>query len=313
MPEVRERVLARIAAPLGEVRALAAEIRTDSADTAYRPSVLRRFPIIAAGHLRRVLYAPLPQLIAARVTSGLFYDVVGGGGPIRADYGRRFEQYAHRYLDITLPELRVIPEWRYGSRRRRWDTPDLLSPRADSDAIQLAIECKATRMTIAARFGDAAVEEPGYEDMARAVVQLWRFFAHCRLGLTGRAVSADAVGLVLTLDDWLVMGLPLREDVIARAEALSHEGESDIQDQDRRSIAFVSMEDLERTLTKATPETFLASVRAAGQEQSGWLLSEVHRTRIDPDTPPRDFPFEDDVGVLMPWWARIGEVIDNAI
>ncbi|WP_242098616.1 hypothetical protein [Sphingomonas sp. CROZ-RG-20F-R02-07] len=90
-PDVRERVLARLTAPVADMRALATQVRANGADTAYRPSVLRRYPLISAGHGRRMLHAPLPQLIAARVTSGLFYDVVDGGGPLRADYGHRFE------------------------------------------------------------------------------------------------------------------------------------------------------------------------------------------------------------------------------
>ncbi|HEX8215173.1 MAG TPA: hypothetical protein VF582_06840, partial [Allosphingosinicella sp.] len=134
-PETRERVLSLITAPLAQVRALAGKIRAGGAETAYRPSVLRQFPCISVGHGRRYLLAPLPQLIIARVTSGLFYDVVRGGGPVREDYGRRFETYALRYLDAALPELRVIPEWRYGPRGSAVDTPDLLCPMDEGEEI----------------------------------------------------------------------------------------------------------------------------------------------------------------------------------
>jgi hypothetical protein len=307
-PETRERVLSLVAAPLPEVRALAATIRAEGAETAYRPSVLRRFPCIAVGHRGRHLLAPIPQLIIARVTSGLFYDVVGGGGRVREDYGRRFETYARRHLDAALPELGVIPEWRYGPRRGAVDTPDLLCPIHEGEEIAIAIECKATRMSIAARFDDAAVEEQGYEEMARAVFQLWRFFSHCRRGLTGRAASADAVGIVLTLDDWLVMGLPLQEDVLARAEVISRQRDPEITADDRRTILFVSMADLERLLVTATPATFRAAVAlAVTDNRRGWLLSQVHLEVAPEDAVPRPFPFNDDIGELMPWWAQFAD------
>src|SRR3546814_8050672 len=66
--------------------------------TAYRPSILRDFPIIAFGEKGERLRAPIPELIMYRYTSGLYLDVVQGGSAVWTDIGTRFERYVLEYL-----------------------------------------------------------------------------------------------------------------------------------------------------------------------------------------------------------------------
>jgi hypothetical protein len=97
-PQTLSRALGRIALPLAEVRQEAELLRADGEAVAYRPSILRRYPCILTGLRLRQMVAPLPMLIANRVSSGLFYDVIGGGGPVRAEVGPRFETYTYDLL-----------------------------------------------------------------------------------------------------------------------------------------------------------------------------------------------------------------------
>ena len=107
------RTLARIACPLVPARANATAQRTGDVAAAYKPSVLRQFPCILVGPRSRSMMAPLPDLIMDRVTNGLFYDVVGGGGSVRDGIGKRFETYTLDLLVHMLPTARFIPEVRY--------------------------------------------------------------------------------------------------------------------------------------------------------------------------------------------------------
>lgn len=102
--------LARIVCPLAVAREKAAQLRAAEGAAAYKPSVLRQYPCLLVGPRSRAMMAPLPDLVMDRVTNGLFYDVVGGGGPVRDGIGRRFEAYALNLLAQMLPEAHFCAE-----------------------------------------------------------------------------------------------------------------------------------------------------------------------------------------------------------
>ena len=148
-PEALHATLDRIARPVAEVRREARELRDVDEPTAYKPSVLRRYPCLRLGHRHRTLVAPLPELIMDRVTNGLFYDVVVGGGTVRDEIGRRFETYTIDLLRLMLAKTRFEPEGMYRTDRGPISTPDVLMRGADG-TVRLVIECKASRMGVAA-------------------------------------------------------------------------------------------------------------------------------------------------------------------
>jgi hypothetical protein len=248
--------------------------------------------------------APLPQLILERVTAGVFYDVVGGGGALRNDYGRRFEEYCLAYLRAMLPDLDWREETKYRVKGNDVLTPDILL--AEGAGLDLAIECKATRMGYGAKFGHGELDERGFEEIIKAVFQLWRLFSHCRRGLTGMTLHADAVGAVLTLDNWLQMATPLRDEVVTAATQMAAAKDSEILEQDRRPIAFFSITDLEVTLTKASSETFLQAARAVSTpKHQGWMLANVHNRFAEPNQTRKPYPFHSDIGKVLPWWDSV--------
>lgn len=302
-----ERVLALIAMPFPKAAALARDRRRKTIHTADKPSILRQAPCLRFGVTGERIRAPLPELILERVTSGVFYDVVGGGGPIRDDYGRRFEDYCARYLSETLPGFEWEREFSYRKKPNNLDTPDILCKQGDR--IEAAFECKATRMSQEAMFGINPIEARGYQDITKAVFQLWRFFSHCRRGYVERAVSDDAVGVVLTLDNWLVMADTLRKQVLADAEKMAREKDADISEADRKSIVFVAVPELERTLSVSTEATFSQALKQANTEKYwGWRLDGVHNDLIKATShPKRKYPFSDELGQLLPWWDELGE------
>lgn len=299
-----QRVIKRIAQPASTLRAEAAKLRQAGDAVAYKPSILRRFPCILMGPRNRRMYAPLPDLIGSRVTSGLFYDTIDGGGPIRAETGRRFEAYGHALISATLPALNVEREWSYNTPAGRYDTPDILAVDAD-DVTNLAIECKAARMSINARFGENPHGERGYEEIAKGVFQLWRFFSHCRLGLTGRSLSPDVMGLILTLDEWFVASGQMIDGVIVRAHALADGHDPPIIQEDRRPVAFCSISELETTLTTATEQSFMGTVALASGERRGWVFFALHNELDAPKVESRPYPFYDGIGELLPWFTEM--------
>lgn len=303
-----ERVLALIAMPFPKAAALARDKRRRTIHTADKPSILRQVPCLRFGEKGERIRAPLPELILERVTSGIFYDVVDGGGPIRDDYGRRFEDYCARYLAETLPGFLWEREFSYRKKPNNLHTPDIIC--MQSDQISAAFECKATRMSQQAMFGMNPIEDRGYQDITKAVFQLWRFFSHCRRGYVGRAVNNDAVGVVLTLDNWLVMADTLRKQVLLDAEKMAREKDIDISQADMKPIIFVAAPELERTLSVSTEATFSQALKRSNTERyRGWRLDGIHNDLIEGTPHPnRDYPFSGELGKILPWWDELGKV-----
>lgn len=297
------RALVLLSLPFEDARQEAIKLRCSPAPTAYKKSLLRQYPLIAFGDHKERLRAPLPQLLLERVTSGIFYDVIDGGAAIRTDYGARFEQYSIEYLRAMLPEVTWEPEKKYKFSKNQVDGPDILG--IEAAEVVLAIECKSTRMSFEARYGDEPLVERGYDDMVKAVYQLWKYFSHCRRGFCTDVVGKDAVGMVLTLDTWLQMAKPHQEEIVTKATAMAAQKDPEIIQQDRRPVMFTASADLELTLKDATGASFLEAVRRNAQrDRWGWSLSIVHDDFKEPGKPSKPFPFEHEFEKVLPWWAE---------
>ncbi len=300
-----EKTLALVGARYVDAAKLARTQRKATFHISDKASVLRRSPCLRFGANGERVRAPLPELILERITSGVFYDVIDGGGPVRDDYGRRFEQYCFQYLKHSLPELNWQTEFKYKKKPNTLDTPDILC--LESGKVRVAIECKSTRMSHGAMFGKKPFEERGYKDLVKAVFQLWRFFSHCRRGYTKLDLNKDAVGVVLTLDNWLVMAETLQEQVMQAADELAQKKDPEILAEDKRAVQFVAIPEMERTLSLASSSSFLTALeKASSSEFKGWRLDGVHSKFADEHATQAKYPFADSLGDLLPWWDRMG-------
>ena len=117
-------------------------MRRNRRHTAYSPSLLRDFPIIAFGDQGERLRAPIPELIMYRCTSGLYLDVVQGGSAVWSEIGRRFETYVLEYLQAMMAPYRVSGEAEYGLKKARHRTPDVLIS-GDKGVVAASVQGKA--------------------------------------------------------------------------------------------------------------------------------------------------------------------------
>lgn len=291
--------------PIGAARTEAATLRRLSkARTAYKPSILRRYPCFSFNDGARLI-APIPVLVLARVTTGLFYDLVKAGGAVSRETGSRFELYCRDLLEVTFPDIECRPEATYllGGQERL--TPDAML--YQDGACVLAVECKARRMSMGARYGEDPLADAaqGFAELAKGVLQTWRYFAHVRLGhIAGHQVAPEASGLVLTLDPWVRMSRHRHTVIIADAHKLADE-EGGIEAADRRPVAFCAVDDFEVLASHCTWDSFLATVRGASEtERAGFLLATLHRNQFYPDPPVvRAYPFLARLADVLPWWV----------
>lgn len=310
-PDTLRRALDRIARPIAELQREASVLRDVDMVTAYKPSILRQFPCIRVGHRSRTLVAPLPDLIMNRVTNGLFYDVIGGGGPVREEIGRRFEEYSLALLSKML-EAEFVRETTYRTKLGAIATPDIRM-RGRDGTLQLAIECKASKMGVAARFGDALEEDRGYEEIAKGVIQLWRYLAHCRQQVAPDRLTPDAQAMILTMDEWFAGRPTVIPQIMARANVLADMSKHKIPEKDRQPVAFCTISELEATLVTATRESLLETVRIATGDRAGWIFSILHDETTSTKTDPKSYPFKEALGRLLPWHARLTRLPDDNV
>lgn len=302
--EARDAALGLLSTPLTEIRKHAITIRqTNGRSTAYQQSVLRKTPAILFEHaVRRIARAPLPALIMQRITAGLYYDLVGGGSKIWREIGSRFENYCLELVSETLPGTKPSGSFKY-KFKKPFDSPDLFLH--DVNGItKVAIECKAKKMSIVAKFSDNPLDEAkeAFSEIIKGVVQLWRFYSHCRRSAEIKEVGADAIGIVLTLDPWLQMS-NYQDRVMAEARALADQIDRDIIEEDRKPVLFCSIEDLEATLGIASEASLFEAIAAAASKPNfrGWHLLNVHQ-KISNEEKRNPYPFQDRIADLIPAW-----------
>lgn len=278
---------------------------------AYSPSILRDYPIIAYGEDNSQLRAPLPPLIMLRMTAGIYYDLVAGGGEIRNDIAAHFESYSRKFLEAAMPGFQVEREYKYARKGPKdvIDSPDILI--SFEENLALIIECKATKLTFQAQFSDDPRRdaEDKYRELAKGVFQLWRFASHCRRGLTKHTLSVNTKAVVLTLDAWLTISRDLQEYVFEKARALAA-AELNIEAADQIPIVFAAIQDFERLALETDEAGLLRCLNVAGEERfRGWSLPDLQIRADDVITVSKPYPFE--LKQIIPWWGDIANRANN--
>ena len=281
-----------------------------SLPVAYQPSYLRRFPIIDFYKQGGLFCSPLPALILSRITSGLYYDIVAGPRALLNDSSGRFECYCKSLLSRTMPFFSVSSSQKYKVSGNSVETPDVI---IEQDRLVVLVgECKATKLTFAAQFADdpAKAAKKAYAEIAKGVFQIWRYFSHVRRGIVPeKTIAGQAHGMVLTLDTWLTTSRELQEDVI-RAAGMLADLDEHITEEDRRAVAFCSIQDLEISLLDLDEASLLKSIEAAsGDRFRGWYFPSIYKEIGGADAKVRDrkaYPF--DIREILPWWGNLEEM-----
>ncbi|MBN9602885.1 MAG: hypothetical protein J0G33_08135 [Afipia felis] len=300
-PELMAKVIAKLSCDIGEARSEAARINLPNNSIAHQPSLIRQFPIVRFEGSR--LRAPLPDLITLRITSGVYYDLVKGGQGLLNEASDRFEQYCFEFFKAMLPTYAPMRAQKTQIGGNSYETPDIRLKAEEEVAI--VIECKATKLTFPAQFSDDPMQEAKrvYEELAKGIFQIWRYFSLARRGLIADQIKAHAHAMLLTLDHVLLMSPPMRDQLVAKAKSLV-KAEHDITEADMRPVVMCSIDELESVLTSGTSDTFEAALSAMNEPQyEGWMFETVHGAIRGPNKSARPYPF--DLDEALPWLREI--------
>lgn len=299
---VIEAALRLLSGDLATLRDRASATRRGPFNLAARPSVLRRWPVIQMGG--NVYIAPLPELILERATGGLYFDLVAAPSRLRDYIGQRFEQYALDLVGAVFP-TKVRGDYVYGTKAMPLRTPDILVGKPGN--LEAIIECKATRMTFAARFSEDWHTETdrGYGELAKGVGQIWRHCSHMRRNIIPEKASPDIVGLILTLDPWLRMTHQQDEIILKRAREWCAEHDPLIGPEDECPISFTHMADFEGLLHRTNAAGVLRVLRDAATK-IGWGMRELAAAQPVEEV-RRAYLLKDRMAEVLPWFERLGK------
>lgn len=278
----------------------------------YHPSYLRIKPLVTSAVLNGQYIAPFPEFVLMRATVGLFYDLISAPTAVMNDARLRFEEYGRKVIKAYLPEFEPEPSVPYVHKNSPAETPDILMKR--DGQIVVVFECKATKLSFQAQYSDDPAKDARgqYEQIAKAVFQLWRFFCHVRLGIIDHPLAEQVAPIVLTMEAWTQTSAELRVQMIERANEMAAAKEPDMTEADKRTPVFVSIAELEYVLSRSTADQLLGTFEAATlPEHGGWSVNSVRDT-VYPD--PEQFKaYPLDPGELMPWWADVQETAKVAL
>lgn len=214
----------------------------------YRPSILRKFPLMKCDN---GYCAPLPPLLAYRVLNGTYFDLIDNER-IKTKISERFEHYVKDFLDLSNSKYDVIGEFSYGPKKHRQASPDIIVNLNNIPSI--IVECKASRMDSVVRFSDSPsiIAERGVEELSKGVFQIWRFVADIRNGIAKQynRVNQDVIGLIVTIDDWVSSYPSLLKEIFSQAEdkVSNHNqkyGNRQVESVDKIGVRFTTIYDLE--------------------------------------------------------------------
>ncbi len=269
----------------------------------YLPCALRQYPVVL-NHITGEAISPLPDIIMLRVTEGLYYDVVEAPQAIFEQSNFRFEKYVRDAIDGFFPRFKVLSSQPYGPKKAQKQSPDVLV--IDNSEIKIVIECKATKLTHAAKFSEDPFNSAAqsYKQIVKGIVQIWRFLSDARLKKFSELPLSDQVyGIVLTMDSWMQMSSELQNRAIAAAQAEVAD-DNEITDTDKKQVIFCSMQGLSDIMFISSENEIFCTLECALLEKKygGWLLQDVRRD-ISEASIRREFPH--DIQALLPWWRLL--------
>lgn len=294
-----------------DARKFARAERSGKGQMAYKPSVLRRAPMIEIkGDKVIEVFCPIPALLFLRITEGLFYDLIAEDN-LKRIIGERFEGYAYEISNYYLGKrFQLLKEEKYGAKSKQRATPDLRI--VDTEGrLQVIVECKARRIPFDVLSSPRPYLEnkSSYADMVKGVIQIWRYVADVRQKNADAnwCLSDDAVGVVLTLEPWFQMSSDTISMIRQRAaeECAQY---PNVKEVDQIEIAFVAMSDWEHSIQRGVAENFLLALKNhVSSKKHGFLLSssvDELKTKEDVEVDPYDY--HAGIARFASWWDDVG-------
>ena len=268
----------------------------------YSKSQLRKKPIIRLADGK--YFCPMPKLLQFRITSGLISETSYDGNAIN-EVGDNFEKFSFEKFTQAFPDETSKSEEVYGTKNRSKKTPDIRIYKDDS--LDLIIECKATLLLFEDKFEKVNLESlpKKSEQIIKGILQVWRYSRDSHKGVTpDKNISNDCKGLVLTLEEWIVLDEGRHQLLLSKAHKLADaEG---IPEFARIKTTITSIKDFLYILEHATLEEFLECLEAAlNPKFNGYVLQSIFRETHKDKVRIRDLFSEEVLNQKIWYWRDV--------
>lgn len=277
----------------------------------YTFNPLRAFPIIQMNYGGVDSYVcPIPTLLFYRLTTGIFYDLVGErdfGGP----YGLAFQNYVGEVMSVTNEGLRnitIIPEKEYGSSHNRKRTPDWIFEKEGS---ALFIECKAKRLRSGSK--ESASMEGDLKDdlefLANAVVQLYKTiqdYLNNEYPDYPSRRELKVFPIVVTLESWYLFGDKIMDEIHSSVERKFRDERLNLSWLESMPYSMCSIQDFE-TMMRILREHGINEVveeKLRDQERRKWEYAMFFSERFNKYQKTQANLFPDDLNGIYPQFLR---------
>lgn len=282
------------------------DVRRGNVISEFKRSPLAEFPIIIGNENDEpIAFIPLPDLIVRRVTEGLYYDLVGEPA-LRNEIGKEFEKHCFTQLEHQLPTNQtLLGEFEY----TRGMSPDILILDTDSKSISIIMECKSRRLPrrVLASPNPYRDAPEVYQDIIKGIIQIWRFASDVDSNLLNdgeMSISEETVGILQTLDPWLVMDPSTTANVTNEACKVAEE--KGIDPKFWIPIAVVNVDDWEEIIENTDFSDIVRLVREMSSEKFyGYLM-----TSIKSELKKEGVIFSENTKEKYPWMEKLKEIFE---
>lgn len=193
-----------ISSEVGSLRSLTSKEQSYDRRWAYTYNPLRKTPLIYAKNAPDMLYSPIPQLVMARISDGLYYDLIGKSN-FSDVLGESYQNYIRDILHYSLVKsnFQITPESEYdmkkGQKNRSADW------RIGDETGWVFIECKAKRMTLKGKSDGVGFDvETDLDKLAEFIVQNYKNINNAVNGYLKDFVynGLPIFSVIATLEDW---------------------------------------------------------------------------------------------------------------
>lgn len=279
---------------LAEAEAGAKDIVATGAEIDFRRSNLRQRPVIMLGKNDQFI-CPIWQLFLWRITSGLYYDVVGD---VQApnEIGKQYEIYTLKLMTAVVRDGQVIGEINYGTAKKPKMSPDCIVHR--EGAVEMLIECKAKKLPQVAQHSMIETKEriSAIEELAKGVVQLCRFESALRRSVVADfSASDDLILLLLTLDDWVFTGSDITDSIFERAAEIAVAAEECFPRIEKRQITFSTATELDELCSHYSFNDIkrICAARTSEDKFKDWAIVSVASEGFKKERLPKSYPLAD--------------------
>jgi len=213
-PERCATFLERFCRTLAEHRSLARLAQTYDINWAYNFNPLEEFPLIKISASQ--ILCPIPTMLLRRFCDGLYFDLVRRGNEFHPTFGLAYEDYVGDVSSAANSgcTFQIMKAEKYGPRTARKDTVDWVL--AD-DSATLFIECKASRVRVAAKVDLLARGSIDAElrKLAGFIAQTYATLSDALHGQyeTWKPAATPVYPLIVTLDNWQRFGLIITDAI----------------------------------------------------------------------------------------------------